>query len=98
MGNSVFFQLVYVGDLHLSSAGPRKFLNLFMLILLYEAVGTPFAYNKFAGGLSVEFVGFFLDYDKMRVGVTVKRGDWLVEFLRDFRTYKRLHPVDETFR
>ena len=65
--------------------GWRKFLDLFILILLYEAVGTPFAYNKFSGGLAVEFVGFYMDYDRMCIGITVKRGDWLVEFLRNFR-------------
>ena len=56
------FQLVYVDDLHALCLGERKFINLWMLLAIYEVLGTPFSYHKFTGGLQVQFVGYLLDY------------------------------------
>ena len=56
MGNAWFLHLVYVDDLH----GKEKFANLWIWILAFELVGTPFAYHKFRGGFSSEFVGYQL--------------------------------------
>ena len=72
-------------DLHLAAVGPRKFLSLWVCIAVFEIVGTPFAYHKFAGGLETQFVGYFLDYRKVAIGVSSKRGKWLLEFLAEFR-------------
>ena len=62
MSQELLFQLVYVDDLHMTLFGERKFLNLWMTLAMYEALGTPFGYHKFGGGLEVQFVGFQLDY------------------------------------
>ena len=48
-------QMIYVDDLHLVAAGPRKYLVIWMMIAAYEAVGTPFAYRKFRGGPAHRF-------------------------------------------
>ena len=79
------YQVVYVDDLHLAAVGPRKFLSLWVCIALFEIVGTPFAYHKFAGGLETQFVGYFLDYRNVAIGVSSKRGKWLLDFLAEFR-------------
>ena len=78
-------KLVYVDDIHMVAVGEQKFRTLWMALFLYEALGTPFAFHKFAGGLQVEFVGYYLDYDSKRIGITVKRGDWILAFLDDFK-------------
>ena len=80
-----WWQLVYVDDLHLTCLGARKFVNLWIVLLIYELVGTPFSYKKFAGGLKVQFVGYLLDYRECFIGITKKRGDWLVEFAEEMR-------------
>lgn len=77
-------KLVYVDDLHMVAVGEQKFRTLWMALFLYEAVGTPFAFHKFAGGLTVEFVGYFLDYRVKLIGITKKRGEWVLSFLEDF--------------
>ena len=38
-------------------------------------------YHKFRGGFSVEFVGFQMKYDTKEVGVTIRRGDWLRDWI-----------------
>ena len=80
-----WWQLVYVDDLHLTCLGNRKFVNLWIVLLIYELVGTPFSYKKFAGGLKVQFVGYLLDYRECLIGITKKRGDWLVDFVEEMR-------------
>ena len=80
-----WWQLVYVDDLHLTCLGARKFVNLWIVLLIYELVGTPFSYRKFAGGLKVQFVGYLLDYRECFIGITKKRGDWLVDFVEEMR-------------
>ena len=61
-------------DLH----GKEKFANLWIWILAFELVGTPFAYHKFRGGFSSEFVGYQLRYDLNEVGISLRMGEWLV--------------------
>ena len=77
MGSRWFMQVIYVDDLHGSFIGNQKFLHLWVLLLAYELVSTPFGYHKFKGGLSSDFVGF--RYDLCEVGITEKRGKWLRE-------------------
>jgi len=88
LGQERWFQLVYVDDLHLTCLGPRKFLILWTSLALYEILGTPFSYSKFAGGLQVCFVGYLLDYRACRLGITQRRGAWLVSFIDEMLASK----------
>ena len=80
-----WWQRVYVDDLHLTCLGARKFVNMWIILLIYELVGTPFSYKKFSGGLKVQFVGYLLDYRECLIGITKKRGEWLVNFIEEMR-------------
>ena len=81
-GESIY-QVIYVDDLHMVSTALRKFLSLWLAIATYEVLGTPFAYHKFAGGLTCHFVGYELDYKSVAVGVSGKRGHGCWSFLRN---------------
>ena len=78
-------QLVYVDDLHVVCVGEEKFVTLWMAIAAYEALGTPFGYKKFSGGLDVQFVGYRVDYMNISVCISEARGQWLLTFLRELR-------------
>eukprot|EP00435_Cladocopium_sp_Y103_P038160 s256_g10.t1 len=78
-------QMIYVDDLHGVFVGPEKFLFLWIWVLAYELAGTPFGYHKFKGGFSSEFVGFLIRYDCSEVGISVKRGDWLLNWIKSAR-------------
>lgn len=70
----LFISLVYVDDLHMAATGPPKFANLWLFSCLRRC--TDFAYKKFRGGLTVEFVGFYLDYDRVCTGATGLQSFW----------------------
>eukprot|EP00435_Cladocopium_sp_Y103_P070514 s291_g35.t1 len=72
-----FLHMVYVDHLHGVFTGERKFHNMWVWVLAFELIGTPFGYHKFKGGFAVEFVGFQMRYDTKKVGVTLRRGDCL---------------------
>ena len=70
--NQSFFHQVYVDDLHGTFLGQRKFLNLWIWLLAFELVGTPFGYHKFSGGCAASFVGYHIRYDLQQVGITTR--------------------------
>eukprot|EP00435_Cladocopium_sp_Y103_P029251 s3649_g7.t1 len=82
MQSSPFWHMVYVDDLHGAFTGVHKFEALWVWLLAFEVIGAPFGYHKFKGGFSSDFVGFHLRYDKNEVGITAKRGAWLVDWIR----------------
>ena len=61
--------------------GDRKFRNLLIWVLAFEVAGTPFGYHKFSGGFSVAFVGCQLQNDACQVGISDRRGRWLLEWI-----------------
>ena len=73
--------MIYVDDLHGVFTGERKFLWLWIWLLAFEMTGVPFGYHKFKGGFSSEFVGFQIRYDLTEVGISPKRGDWIVQWV-----------------
>lgn len=77
MGCRWFIQLSFVDELHGSFVGRNKFLYLWVWLLAFEVIGTPFGYHKFRGGVETEFVGYTLRYDAKSVGISKRRGDWL---------------------
>ena len=62
MGQEKLYQTVYVDDLHAAFMRERKFKNLWVMVALYETLGTPFAYKKFSGGIVAQFLGYNIDY------------------------------------
>ena len=77
------FQLVFVDDLHMLTAGPQKFLTLWMLVAAYELLGTPFSYHKFKGGIRVDFIGYHLAYDMWSAGLSERRTAWILRWVDD---------------
>ena len=76
------FQLVCVDDLLEAFLGVRKFLNLWIWLLAFELIGTPFGYHKFSGRFAANFVGYHIGHDLQQVGITSKRGEWLVNWIK----------------
>ena len=74
-------QIVYVDDLHIVTAGPQKFVVLWMILAAYEAIGTPFSYHKFKGGLQVDFIGYHLSYEVWSAGLSEKRTQWIISWI-----------------
>ena len=72
------FQLLFADDLKLVVGGPTKYSDLWTLLLVWIMVGTPFSWKKFRGGVALDYVGFWTDYARFRIGLSEKRANWVV--------------------
>ena len=55
---------MYADDLKWSAGGARKFHEILLILLAWEAFGTPIAWHKVKGGFQTDWVGYLLDYHK----------------------------------
>ena len=77
------WQLVFADDLEWVVQGPHMFDNLVLMILFQVMMGVPYAWQKFAGGTELEWVGYYLDYKAFTIGISEARAKWLADWLRD---------------
>ena len=73
-------QLLFADDARLQTHGPLKFENLIMIIFLWCLVGTPLSWAKTKGGMSCEWVGYWLDYSRFHLGISESRSAWLIRW------------------
>ena len=75
---SWFFLLDFADDLRLQAFGPTKYEDILLCMLLFEMMGTPFSWKKCRGGLALDWLGYWIDYQRFEVGVSEKRALWLI--------------------
>jgi hypothetical protein len=75
------WQLVFADDLHWLAGGGDGPLNLLLYVLFLVIVGTPFSWRKFKGGLTLDWVGYWLDYTKFQAGLSDSRARWLLGWI-----------------
>ena len=64
-------------------AGRAQDINLLGgIIFFWTAVGIPLRWDKSRGGTEVEWIGFFCDYWGSRLGISLKRATWLIDWMR----------------
>ncbi|CAE7269737.1 unnamed protein product, partial [Symbiodinium sp. CCMP2592] len=94
------FMLIYADDLHLLSGGSDRWLNLWMSLALLCMQGTPFSEKKWRGGLQLDWVGYWIDYGRFKLGISEKRCQWIIRsiegmegdgWLVDVRRFHELH-------
>ncbi|CAE7397296.1 unnamed protein product [Symbiodinium sp. CCMP2456] len=94
------FMLIYADDLHLLSGGPERWINLWMALALLCMQGTPFSEKKWRGGLQLDWVGYWIDYGRFKLGISEKRCHWIIRgiegmegngWLVDVRRFHELH-------
>ena len=76
------WQLVYADDLLWSASGPRKFDNLALMLFVWALLGAPFSWRKCRGGLALDWIGYWLDYERFAMGISDKRAAVIIEFLK----------------
>ena len=72
---------MYADDLNWSAGGARKFHEILLILLAWEAFGTPIAWHKVKGGFQTDWVGYWLDYHKFELGISESRARWLAGWL-----------------
>ena len=73
-------QLLFADDARLQTNGPLKFENLILAIFIWCLVGTPLSWAKTKGGMSCEWVGYWLDYARFQLGISESRSAWLIRW------------------
>ena len=53
-------------------------------LFLLEVAGLRIAWKKFKGGVEVEYVGYWMDLARFRLGVSIKRRGWLEKTLNGY--------------
>ena len=78
-----FWQTIFADDNKLAAQGPERFDNIVLVILLWTIFGCPFSWKKTRGGLTTEWLGYWLDYARFEIGLTEKRAAWLVNWITE---------------
>ena len=86
-----FYALLFADDLKLLAAGESRYRVLLRILVAWIMIGTPFSLHKFRGGLQIDWVGYWCDYGRFMMGVSEKRGRWLVRWARDLVANERAH-------
>ena len=72
------FQLLFADDNRIQACGKSKFDNLVLILFVWILVGTPLSWRKCRGGLSCEWVGYWVDYSRFELGISENRANWLI--------------------
>ena len=73
-------QLLFADDNRMQANGPDKFKDLLLGLFLWVLVGTPLSWRKTKGGLSCEWIGFWIDYQRFELGLSESRALWLARW------------------
>ena len=73
------FLLLFADDFLLVVSGKRRWLNLWCVIVIFEVLGAPLAWEKFRGGLEAEWVGFWASFRLFKIGIAAGRTDWVLQ-------------------
>ena len=75
------WQLRYSDDVLWMAAGPQKFLEFLLMLLVWEAFGTPVAWKKARVGFQSDWLGYCLDCQRFEIGLSAARAKWLKDWL-----------------
>ena len=59
---ATLFQMLFADDLQIMAGGESKYHDIWVVLLYWLMVGTPFKWSKFRGGVCLDYVGFYFDY------------------------------------
>ena len=80
---ATLFQMLFADDLQIMAGGESKYHDIWVVLLYWLMVGTPFKWSKFRGGVCLDYVGFYFDYFRFKVGLSERRAKWIMDFIID---------------
>ena len=80
---ATLFQMLFADDLQIMAGGESKYHDIWVVLLYWLTVGTPFKWSKFRGGVCLDYVGFYFDYFRFKVGLSERRAKWIMDFIVD---------------
>jgi hypothetical protein len=73
--------MLYVDDHIMLATGKAGIVLSGMLIYFLVALGVPWRWDKSRGGTEVEWIGYWADLWHGRLGISVRRADWLAGWM-----------------
>ena len=69
--------LLYSDDFLMTAGRKREMVDLAGVLLLWVALGVPWKWKKFRGGFEAEWIGYQIDFDRLSLGISPRRAEWL---------------------
>jgi hypothetical protein len=73
--------LLYVDDHIMLAVDTGGIISCGTLIFFLSALGVPWRWDKGRGGTEVDWIGYWVDLWKGRLGISVRRAEWLAEWM-----------------
>ena len=70
--------LLFVDDQMIGASERRGILDIGVILVMLMAMGIPYKWSKFRGGFQVDSIGFRVDFESFRLGISEARAQWLV--------------------
>ena len=83
------WSLLYSDDGWSVGQGDRADVALLLQILMLSVLGVPLAWHKLRGGSECEWVGYWMDLSRFRLGISSIRAAWAVRWLNEKATEGR---------
>jgi len=81
-----FWQLLFADDILLSASGPDTAEVLLTAVLWMVVIRAPIAWKKFRGGFEGDWIGYWCDFGRFRLGLNERRTDWTLRWLEQLGT------------
>ena len=75
-GDTPVSHMVFVDDMEWVAEGPKGLRCILIAILMMIIVGVPFAWHKFRGGVTRDWIGFRVCLRSRSIGLGPKRTEW----------------------
>ncbi|CAE8743401.1 unnamed protein product [Polarella glacialis] len=80
MGRDYLWRYIFADDIVLLAGGEEKWISILLAIATRLMFGTPLAWRKFRGGLTTDWVGYYLDLMNFSVGISLARFQWFAKW------------------
>ena len=61
--------LLYADDLFTTAGTKQEIVDIGAMLLIWEALGTPWKWRKFRGGYSCNWIGYWVDFENYALGI-----------------------------
>ena len=92
----LFYLLLFADDGLLMAAGPEYHRVALALFLFMDVMEVPLSWKKTRGGFRVEWIGYTVDLEQWKVGISERKVQWLEDWSR--RLMEESHLLGREFR
>ena len=73
--------LLYADDFLFNVSRKAEIEDVGVLIFILASLGVPFKWEKFRGGLTVDWIGYRVDLETRSLGISPRRAVWLIDWM-----------------